>query len=113
MLLQELLAEGFADKLTVNLCDWLRKKFKSEPGIKLEVVPATDTYRKLMDIPSGTNSWIAMTVPGPRHARKSATEYLMQQLGQRFPENNLLGIDVRVIETVFGANIILQKNLDV
>ena len=120
MKLTELLTESAVDKLTSNLLNFLKEKFKSEKGITFEL-EKIQGLRNMFKIPEDVTHCIRMAVdmPGVNAVRsakadaavRSARRYLEAVIGQRFPEDNILGVVVRMIQTEDGALVVLQQDL--
>ena len=109
MLLQELVTEAVVDKITANLRNWLADKFKTEKGITFEV-ERIEGLRRMFNIPDDVTQCIRMVVNSKR-GLKSARAYLETVIGQRFPEDNILDVTVRMIQTEDGCLIVLQQGL--
>lgn len=105
----ELLTEAAVDKITANLRNWLADKFKTEKGVTFEL-ERIEGLRKMFNIPDDVTQCIRMVVKS-RRGLKSARAYLETVIGQRFPEDNILDVVVRMIQTEDGCLIVLQQGL--
>ncbi len=110
MKLAELIIEGTEDKLTTNLLSFLQKKFEAAKGVTFELEPIQG-LRKMFNIPEGITKCIRMAVSSKR-GLSSARKYLAAVIGQRFPDDNILNVTVRLIHTEDGYLIVLQQDLN-
>ena len=112
MLLGELLVETMAEKLLDNTLSYLEKKFEREKNIKFEIMKPNEFLQRDLRI-DADKQIIRMKVglTGTKAASKrvvaSARTYLDYVLGERFPEDNLLGVTAKAYELTDGALVVL------
>lgn len=101
--------EGTVDNLTVNLMKFLRAQFDpaDEVMFALERIFA---LRDLLKLPDDTTECIRAVTLERTHSQ--VLERINALVKKRFPDGNVLGVTVRVIEVIDGALIVLKQDIN-